>query len=337
MLLPVAELSAGVNEASDLLAVRDPAVLAAHGWSEAVWTVLDEGPVEECVVLIGHGAGGWEALHVPAEAGTETGRTEDAEALAWRDGYVYVLGSHFGSKKGPLRARRAFAARFPEASAADGRVKLEVARNKFRLHRAVNDALAAAGIEALGGHLIHHAFIASTRERGTERGKKWVHRVQHGDLPLNIEGAAFSASGALLLGLRFPVTSQGRPVLVELLNPDCLFTEDEEPRIGRVWTIGTGGTELLGFRALSARPDGGFDAIVGSIDATGKDSVLLEQHPHGGGVHCRHIRFYLSVDSGPIAIETVADLPFRNVEGVAELSGRPVYVTDEDHRITLWA
>ncbi len=71
-----------------------------------------------------------------ADAGAENGRTEDGEALAHHDGWVYV----FGSKAGPLRPRRAFVARFREQDAARGTPPVQVVRNRLRLHRAVNDA-----------------------------------------------------------------------------------------------------------------------------------------------------------------------------------------------------
>ncbi|WP_412540968.1 hypothetical protein R8Z50_35225 [Longispora sp. K20-0274] len=335
------ELSVGVNEASDLLTVRSPEVLAAHGWTAALWTVLDEGPVEESIALLGRAPDGtWSTRLLPADAGAEAGRTEDSESLAYRDGYVYVLGSHFGSKRGPLQPRRAFAARFREADAAGpAPVRLEVARNRFRLHRAINDALSGAGVDPLRpGSAVHRQFIVETLERGAERGKKWITRIVEGDLPVNIEGAAFTPSGSLLLGLRFPVTADGAPIVVELADAGDLF-DGSEPKVAAVHVLDAAEEgALTGIRALSARPDGSFDAVVGSIDAMGKESVLLDDHPHGGGVPCRHLRFRLpDADTFVIRPEVVGPINgFHNVEGVAELDGRPVYVTDDDHRVALW-
>jgi hypothetical protein len=42
-------------------------------------------------------------------------KTEDAESVARHDGWVYVFGSHFGGKGGPLQPKRGFVARFREA------------------------------------------------------------------------------------------------------------------------------------------------------------------------------------------------------------------------------
>jgi hypothetical protein len=116
--LRLLEFVVGGNEASDLLPVRSDALLRAYGARRGFWTVLDEGPVERCLALLLERTDGeWVSHHVAADAGAENGRTEDGEALAHHDGWVYVFGSHFGSKAGPLRPRRAFVARFREDDA----------------------------------------------------------------------------------------------------------------------------------------------------------------------------------------------------------------------------
>ncbi|AVT38892.1 hypothetical protein [Plantactinospora sp. BB1] len=342
------ELAVAGNEASDLLPVRAPEVLAAYGARRGFWTVLDEGPVEACLaLLVERYDGGWLTVHVPMDAGAENGRTEDGEALARYDGWVYVFGSHFGSKRGPLRPRRAFVARFREVEAVAPLPRLHVVRNQFRLHRAVNDALLAAGIGVLpAGERVRHLFIAATRARGTARAKSWVDRLTEDDLPVNVEAAAFTPTGTVLLGLRFPVTGRGEPVFVELADVAGMFDRRSWPRVVGAYAL-TGVTrpgELTGFRALSARDDGGYDAVVGSIDALDKRSVLLDDHPTGGDVTSRHVRFRWPAEpAGPtvadesrVAGELVADLaPLHNVEGLAELDGARYYVTDEDHRVAL--
>ncbi|HEY0698659.1 MAG TPA: hypothetical protein VGD43_12720, partial [Micromonospora sp.] len=261
------ELAVAGNEASDLLPVRSAAVLAAHGARRAFWTVLDEGPVERCLaLLVQRGDGGWTAHHVDADAGRENGRTEDGEALARHDGWVYVFGSHFGSKRGPLRPRRAFVARFREDDAAGAPappaapvtqpVRLEVVRNQFRLHRAVNDALAAAALSPLPpGERVRDRFISATVARGTARAKSWTHRLVDGDLPVNVEAAVFTPAGTTLLGLRFPVTGAGEPILVEVAGVAEMFDDDPRtwPRVLGAYAL-TGVTpagSLAGFRALT--------------------------------------------------------------------------------------
>ncbi len=329
----LAELSVAGNEASDLLRVTDPALLAQIGALSAFWTVLDEGPVEQCLALVAHSASGWSAHHVLAQAGEEAGKTEDAEALAYHDGWVYVLGSHFGSKKGPLQPKRAFVARFRESVSP----VLQIVRHRFAAHRAINDALA----ELTGPpHIpVHDSFVARARERGLARGKPWVEQLRPGDHPINIEGAAFTARGTLLIGLRWPVTMAGEPILVELGGVAGLFEGGGPLTVVGAHVLAGTGPGPLGVRALSGRDDGGFDVVVGSIDALDKGSVLLDAHPQARDATCRHYRFVLP-EQGPsvISADLVADLaPLHHVEGIAEWQGRSLYVTDEDHRVALYA
>ena len=114
------ELNLHPNEASGLLTVEDEPLLEAHGWEIAFWAVLDEGEIEDCVAVIGHRRGadlseGWEIERLRAEPMGDARKTEDAEAITRHDGWIYILGSHFGGKGGPLQPKRGFVARFREA------------------------------------------------------------------------------------------------------------------------------------------------------------------------------------------------------------------------------
>jgi hypothetical protein len=337
------ELTAAGNEASDLLPVLDKDLLAELGARHAYWTVLDEGPVEECLAMLVETPGGWTARHVSADPGEHSRRTEDGEALARHDGWVYVLGSHFGSKAGPLRPKRAFIARFQESA----KPVLQVVRHRFALHRAVNDALAE--LAAIGHPVapagpaaaVHAGFIEETLRRGQAKAKDWVDQLLHGDHPINIEGAAFTPAGTLLIGLRWPVTAAGEPILVELAGVPELFgpaAGSASLRVVGAYALTGVGPGPVGVRALAARADGSYDVIVGSIDALNKGSVLLDEHPAARDATCRHARFTLPTTApAVIATRLVADLaPLHHVEGVAELDGGALYVTDEDHRIALW-
>ena len=332
------------NEASDLCQVHEPGLLAAHGWDASFLTVLDEAPVEDAIVMLGHDAGagpteGWSTYRLRFDACDDAGRSDDAEVVTVRDdGRVYVLGSHYGSKEGPLQPKRQWIARFDQGALADGvdgaRPPLEVVRTKFRLHRAVNDALAVADVALfdVGPHA-RDALIDGTRRDGQERGKKWVDRVRPDDAPINIEGATFLPENRLLLGLRFPTTADGHPLLVEVIDIDVLF-EGGTPRCGSVWSLDVGSRERpVGVRAMS-----GDHIIVGSLDATGKDSVLIADHPEAGEAGCSHWRRGpLAAGGGTVGATLVHDFgDLRKVEGVAESFGdHHLYVIDEESGVQM--
>jgi len=340
------------NEASDLCPVFDTAELGRRGWDRAFLTVLDEAPVEEALAVLAHDDGAapderWQALRVPARALSGEGRTEDAESCARRDGWIYVLGSQFGDKEGPLAARRSWIARVSEASLVEaldgGRASVEVARLRFGLHRAVNDVLVAAGLELIApGSGVNEAYIAATIAEGEREAKRWAGRVTPADRPVNVEGADFRGNGRLLLGLRYPVTAAGHPILVEVEDVEGLFADpDVVPRCANVWVLeDVGSVEApAGIRALHAEPGDRFDAIVGDLDAAGKGAIVLADHPEGGRAASAHIRFVLPLTAagGPVPTEHVHDFgDVRRVEGVAvHTDGHAHYVIDEDGHVAL--
>jgi len=204
-------------------AVTDPKT-----WHEAYWTAIDEAPASECLAIvarIGPGAGEWRIKPVAVRLDRGSRKTQDAEGLARFDGWVYLIGSHYGRPGGPLESRRSFLARFREPTGAPAQaVRMEVVRDRFRLHRAINDALAVSRLPlARLSEKASRDFIRRTRTLGRRQHKAWADRILPGDLPLNIEGAAFDDRGGLVLGLRFPVTASGQPIIVELAELDGAF------------------------------------------------------------------------------------------------------------------
>ena len=197
-------------ELSGLVRVRDRSVLDQRGWEEAFWSACDERLVHEALVLVGHPAGvgpadGWEVerLRWPSAAHDAT----DAEALAYQDGAVFVVGSQFGSKSRFLAANRAFVARFEERDAL-GPGTLQVAQQPFRLHRAINDALRDIPLLELSPDA-RRRFVDEVRRAP-------ANAVLESDHPINVEGLALRAGGTALLGLRYPVAEGGHPIVVEL-------------------------------------------------------------------------------------------------------------------------
>ena len=81
-----------------------------------------------------------------------------------------MVASHYGKKGGPLQVARQWLARFRQDDLAgrvdDYSVSMQVMRGRFRLHRLVNDALAASGIELIADdERMAAAFIAAAARR----------------------------------------------------------------------------------------------------------------------------------------------------------------------------
>ncbi|HEV2074918.1 MAG TPA: hypothetical protein VGR10_01625 [Thermoleophilaceae bacterium] len=360
--LEAVELDLQPNEASDLVPLENEKVLKAHGWKTAFWTVLDEEAVEKCVVAVGLAAdrrgddraepddsatpeseeGGepkWEIVRPRFAVPRNDRSTEDAEACTRHDGWVYVVGSHYGSKTGPLEKERQWVARFREddfeGTLRDSRPKLEIAMNRFRLHRAVNDALRAFGPDLIElGPKVRKQLVKKTRKKA---GKKAKARISPADLPINIEGASFTDERTLLIGLRFPVTAAGHPILAELSGVEEMFGDKlAAPVVRRFWVlsnVGSAGTPC-GVRALH-RSGRELHAVVGNLDDPSKDSVLIADHPAGGKARSAHYRFRLprGRDGGEVEAELVRRFKAENVEGVARVGSRFHYVTDEDEKV----
>jgi hypothetical protein len=353
------ELELSPNEGSGLLTVGSPRLRRAGGWDRAFWVCFDEGPVEECLAVIGHRAAvvgepptrGWEVVRLHArQAGPEPVKTEDCEALAAHQGWVYVIGSHFGSKSGPLQRKRGFIARFTEAEAAEpgatgteggAPVRLEVRRTAFALQRLLNDALVGSGLLPLEPD-VREAFITATRQRGAARGKEWADEIRAEDYPVNLEGTAFLPDGTLLLGLRFPVSAEGRPLLVALSGVAELFAGPAEApgplAVTGCWELDVRGTQgaLAGIRDMTVVGDT-LHVVTGGLDATGKGSVLLTAYPHGHDDGCAHWACPLPTPEGPrlLAARSVRAFPDQpRVEGIAaEEDGHFCYVSDEDDAV----
>lgn len=221
-------------------------------------------------------------------------------------------------------------------------MEIEVSRRSFALHRLINDALAEGGPELVPlAKKSYEAFIAATIRRGEEEGKKWAGLVREGDYPLNFEGAAFRENGALLLGLRFPTSAEGRPVLVELGGVERLFEPgDELPEVLGFWVVDAVGREgeMAGVRDLALAGDE-LHLVTGNVDSRDKQSVLVQDYPGGRETVATHFRAELppGEHSGTLGAEFVREFPtLPRIEGIAISGGeRFFYVTDEDEGVHL--
>ncbi|MCA3747714.1 MAG: hypothetical protein IN808_01050 [Rubrobacter sp.] len=345
------ELNLHPNEASGLLTIEEDGLLRPRGWDLGFWAVLDEGEIQDCIAVIGHREGaepgeGWEIERLRATpAGGRPRKTGDAEAITRHDGFVYAFGSHFGRKDGPLQPKRGFVACFREEAVdpSDFSVGLEVYRESFRLHRLINDALKEGGPELVPlREATRRAFVEATVRRGREEGKAWSGMVREDDYPLNLEGAAFREDGSLLLGLRFPTSADGRPVLVELEGAERLF-EGGLPEVRGFWVVGAVGRGggMAGVRdlALTRGPEGEeLHLVTGNIDSREGRSVLVRDYPEGKDTVATHFRCALppGEHSGSLAARFVREFPgLPRVEGIAISGDRFFYVTDEDEGVHL--
>jgi hypothetical protein len=342
----LADLDLRPNEASGLLRVGDSALLERAGWDRAFWSVLDEVDLADCVALLGHRAGapvddGWEIRRLAANRTGDDGTADDAEALARHDGWVYLFGSQHGGKDGPIRRREQWVARFREDAvewSEQPRAAIEVARTRYLLHRIVNDALRDSDIGLIEMREATRAsFVDTTISElaGTDADGQ----VHEGDWTINVEGAEFTADGRLLLGLRFPVTADGRPVIVELDGCAGLFESPRRaPAVTALWVVDAVGRDgdLAGVRDLCLLDDQ-LHVVTGNLDSAGKGSVILDDYPGGKDTVNTHFVARVSRGGGRLDARLVREFPDRpKIEGIAaDGEGRFYYVSDEDETVHL--
>ncbi|MGI8575727.1 MAG: hypothetical protein ACR2MA_10405 [Egibacteraceae bacterium] len=343
------DLELDPNEASGMTTVdHDDDLLERLGWHIGFWVVLDEGRVENCIALIGREQAtdqpdeGWQVHRLQCEEQEE--EFEDCESVARSGQMIYVFGSQFGSKDGPLQTKRHFIARFDESQITieDGepRVELEVAALPFRLHQMVNIALRERGIDLFPlGPESREEFITETRQEAIEDEEEWYWRIRYDDHPINIEGVTFRDDGSALLGLRNPVTERGNPIIVQLEHIEGFFERDApEPVIEGVWTVDNLGSahEYVGIRDLQSRGDT-VELLVGNIEAVGEGSLILEEHPEGGTAVSTHWRAVFPTDrrGGSVTAQFIRGFgELTRVEGIAaDADGRFFYVSDEDEKV----
>ncbi len=340
------------NEASGLQRIEAEALLDAKGWDRGFWVVLDEVPAEECVAAIGHRRSadlteGWETLRLVAEPSGDEGRTGDAEAVATRDGWVYVFGSQHGGKSGPIRTWESWIARFRESEvrvdADQARVTMDIRRLDLGLHRLVNDALREHGVDVVAlGADSRAAFIDATIAGDADDApdeEPASGRVRPDDTTINVEGADFRPDGSVLLGLRFPTASDGRPILVQLGDLEPLFAPERRlPPVEGFWLVDAIGRDgdMAGVRDLTTAGDD-VHLVTGNIDSKAQFSVLLGDHP--GGQHTVATHFVCTLPAGAtggeVAARAVREFPaLPRVEGIElDADGEFFYVTDEDEGV----
>lgn len=338
-----ADVEIGPNEASGICPIDSEKALSAKDWDLGFWVVLDEAAVEDAIIAVGRCAdgSGWQAERLPV-AGNGHPPTDDGEDCVRIGEWIYVLGSHYGSKEGPLERERQYVARFREAQLGDGRVDLQVAQTEFRLHELINDALDAADLELFPlAPDTRGALVGDAAAGEREAAGELEDHLDYEQLPINIEGCAIRPdNGGVLLGLRFPTSADGHPLLVELDDLAALF-EGGLPTAKGVWEVRGVGSRWVpaGVRGMADGEDGSIELLTGNLDSAGKGSVLIDAHPEAALARSAHFRLRLPGNrrGGTIEAEPVREFPgMMRVEGVAhDPVGRTFYVIDEEEQVDL--
>ena len=342
------------NEASALIAIHNHHLLERFGWDVGFWIASDEHPAHQAIAALGRRrkarkrkGGGWQVVRLKCRRSSRAPRdTDDCEAMARAGGWVYVVGSQYGSKDGPLDPRRHFVARFNESLVGVRRragrltATMDVARRPFLIHRLVNRALRASGLDVIEVRKRERkAFITATRRGADARVRK---RVDKRDHAVNVEGATFLPNGRLLLGLRYPVTAAGNPILVEIDGIDRAFEpgRGKEVCVTRVWTLRNVGTARRpkGIRELDQRGRT-IHAITGSLESSPDESRIVKDHPEATRARSEHWTFEVpDDDGGDVRLKASRVRRFgrdANVEGFALFEDGCVWYAHDDERIRL--
>ena len=338
------------NEASALIAIHNHHLLRRFGWDVGFWVASDENPAHKAIAALGRRRkkrkrkdGGWQVVPLECRRSGRASRdTDDCEAMARAGGWIYVFGSQYGSKDGPLDPKRHFVARFNESlvETRGGRLKatIDVTRRPFLLHRLVNDALRQAELDVIPVRKRERkAFIKATRRDAGGRARK---RVRKGDHAINVEGATFLPNGRLLLGLRYPVTAAGNPIVVEVDGIDRAFERGrgKEVCVTRVWSLRNVGSARRpkGIRELDQRGRT-IHAITGDLESDPKDSKIVADHPEATRARSEHWTFEVP-DDGEVRLKASRVRRFgrgANVEGFALYEDGCVWYAHDDERIRL--
>jgi hypothetical protein len=133
-----------------------------------------------------------------------------------------------------------------------------------------------------------------------------------------------------LLGLRFPVAADGRPILVELSGIDRLFESGSGmPEVEGFWIVDAVGRngDIAGVRNLALTGDDELHLVTGNVDSRDKQSVLVQDYPSGRNTVATHFRCALppGEHSGSLEAEFVREFPdLPRVEGISHNRRRPL-------------
>ncbi len=354
-------LQTRINEASSLLAVCSPDLLSQLNTSQAWWIAHDEAGLDSLVSVVysERGTGrladeSWQVTTLHLGDIDDNPILTDAEALAHSDGHVFVFGSSFIGPNGRQDKRRSFIARFAEhdvvcsqrlkdSDSAKGdstkrRRKKDKRKSATRLAapvsvldldshltRAINATINAQGVQLLKPH----TRVARQMKKSIKAGAGLQPDMQ----PVNIEGACFVRDD-LILGLRWPVTLDGQPLVVRLAGARSVLlsatwsAKDLTECLTVVFPVDAGGSPKrpVGVRGMSVDPGESGETIHLVTGPTDRDRAAdkVRAAPY------QHLRTHLAnTKTGLLQTEQLQTFEgFRKVEAVAPLS--PTH-TDPNH------
>lgn len=291
------------REASSLLAVESTELLASLEADAAWWTCSDEGDLDEMMSIVGRRGREW--FIEPVELAKGSKPRTDAEALARIGEHVFVIGSNFTTKSGKRDERRAFITRFVERSI-DGRVEADTLD--------------------LGSGLVDRALDALDRTPLLDA--KSSHDA------VNVEGAAF-IDDALVIGLRWPVSADGQPLLLRFAGAREIlsgtdWSVDAFLRLdATVITVNVGATPKrpAGVRAMTTH-NRALHLVVGQTE---RDRAKGKTKPAAA----RHLQADWHGEELSV-VELQRFEGFRRVEGLApDVPGGWLYALDDEDAVVL--
>lgn len=353
-------LDSAFTEASALLPVHSPRLLAALGTDQAWWIVHDEAGLTNMVSIVRKMDGAskdpdrrWSIVPVSLFAAGEPEAVTDGEALAYADGMVFTFGSAFVNRRGGLDSRRSFVARFAEDDVEVGPLELssgevrisapaQVLALETELVGRLNIALEASSIEVMklarkAANKLARSVESASPGGWSDQADGWhsskADRSTGNMQPMNIEGAAIIGQD-VLLGLRWPVSVKGRPLVAILRGGrEALITSEWSRRrlfdcpISFRVIDGAGSPKRpAGVRAMS-ETDGELHVVCGPTE---RDLAATEVR----GAKLQHLEVDLPTFR---ATEIRSFEGFRKVEALAPGRDKPrwLYALDDEDAVVL--
>lgn len=314
-----------------MLPVRSSELLKRLGLSTAWWLAHDEADLSGMVSLLSPGDDddSWSVQTLTLETTLEQRELTDAEALAYAEGSVFVFGSGFIGRNERLDDRRSFVVRFPEAA-----IEVDPGGLPHTSDTQVLDV----------GSIFVESVNRAIRDQGIEllpaakRLTKKMKRSGFDELeqPINIEGVSFSGDN-LVLGLRWPVTAKGEPIVAILWGARAVLTDES-------WSAAALGSCPVSVQVITGvgstkRPAG----IRGMAeDATESNSNLhVLVGPTERDLVAKSVRsaapLHLEIDlANKAVVQRQSFEGFRKVEALAPArSGGWMYALDDEDAIVL--